>query len=302
MTAIGEVDNLTHALCGTTIGDELKIASGGFSRVMAIAGSDHDAVLMTGKLGDTSFWLNGQSGNFAASSHSSRDLPAWAQNFNAQHTDNQYTGKTWQPLLDAASMGGKNFSHTFDNSQFAASPWANQALIDFAKATIAEEQLGQHDTTDMLGVDFSSFEAASKIYGDYSPESLDLLLRFDQSLSDFLQFLDHKLGLDNCLIVFTACHGNGASAQFLNTHGLESGAIEAKTFRDQLNSALSSRLGNANWIESFDPPNVYFNLNAIDHSNFRQPDIEKLAAKLGRSVTGTAEIYGAFQLLYERIT
>ena len=68
-----------------------------------------------------------------------------------------------------------------------------------------------------------------------------------------------------------------------------------------MNLALSSHLGNANWIEAFEPPNVYFNLSAIDHSSYHQPDIEKLAAKLGRSVAGTAEIYGAFQLFMNQL-
>src|ERR1700722_16957101 len=45
-----------HALAGTTIGDELKIATNGASRVVSIAGGDQDAILWAGKLGDQAFW------------------------------------------------------------------------------------------------------------------------------------------------------------------------------------------------------------------------------------------------------
>ncbi len=287
----------TDMMAGTTVGDELKIATGGLSHIITIAGNNQEALLLAGKLGDRAFWWDGHTSNFVSLMHSGKELPAWAQTFNEQHHGNQYSGKIWQPLAESS----KSFAHTLEDSQFIASPWINEMIFDFARQAINEDSLGQQDTSDMLGINFSSFEAVAKNYGSYSPESLDLALRFDQSLADFSQFLDKKLGQNNYLLVFTACHGAGASPDFLQAQGMEAGAIEAKTFREQLNSALSSRLGNANWIEAFEPPNVYFNLNTIDHSNYRQPDIEKLASKLGRSLTGAGEIYGAFQLFMNEL-
>jgi predicted AlkP superfamily pyrophosphatase or phosphodiesterase len=300
-----------HALAGTTIGDELKIATSGLSQVITVAGCDQDAILLAGKLADKSYWWDHHSGVFVSPAHFGKDLPAWAQTFNSQHNSSQYSGKTWQPLsqdsltnqtsADYGSPSDKNFARTADNSHFIATPWANQLVIDFARQVISEESLGQHESPDMLGINFPSFEAVSKSYGDYSPESLDLVLRFDQSLADFLQFLDRKIGINNCLIVFTACRGAGQSPDFLRAHEMEANTVDAKTFREQLNSALCSRLGNANWIEAFEPPNIYFNLNTIDHSNYHQPDIEKMASKLGRSIPGTAEIYGAFQFFMNEV-
>ncbi len=313
----------THTLIGTTIGDELKISSSGLSRVISLSCSDQDAILFDGKLGDHAFWWDCHAGNFASVVRFGNELPDWTKKFNERHYCEQYFGKPWQPLVPssptstydiyqkAVSAGDKNYAYLINNSslslgegfynQFMGSPWANQMLFDFAQEAIEQESLGKHNTPDLLAINFSSFEIVGKNYGSYSQESQDLVLRFDQSLADFLKFLDRKAGLTNCLIVFTACHGGPCSPELMRTQGLEAGIIDAKAFKEQLNTALSSRLGSANWIESFEPPNLYLNLSAIDHHNYHQPDIEKLAANLAHSISGTGEIYSAFQLFMNQL-
>ena len=142
------------------------------------------------------FWLDGHSANFVSQEHFwQRFSGLGRKHLNEEHNGKQYFGKTWQPLWQDSTnqtytnngfiLRDKNFAHTVDNSQFMSTPWDNQMIIDFAREAINQESLGQHDTTDMIGINFSSFEDVSKTYGDYSPESLDLVLRFDQSLSDF---------------------------------------------------------------------------------------------------------------------
>ena len=272
---------------------------------VSISTSRCDALLMAGKLKDQTFWWDCQIGSFSGYARFDKTVPAWVRKFNDRHYSEKYLGKAWQPSGHANAIGspiGKIFgqkvnngSHTANEdfyTQFCATPWANQMLIDFAKEAITQGSLGQHDAADILNISFPSFELASKDYGPDSEECYDLVGRFDQSLYDLLQFLDNKIGLGNCLIVFTAGHGA------LPETG---GEIDAKSFCNQLNTALSGKLGKSNWIEAFTPPNLYLNLNAIDHSNYRQPDVEKLAAKLGRSIPGVAEIYTAFQFFMNEV-
>lgn len=330
--AISAEDNTTtsdasaahsHMLVGTTIGDELKIYTGGLSQVITMSCCDQDAILFNGKLGDHAFWWDSHSGNFASTVRFGKEFPGWAKTFNEQHYSEQYFGKTWQPLTPvtsspvhdmyekSVSASDKNYAYMINNSslsigegfygQFIGTPWSNQMLFDFAQASIEQESLGKHNSPDLLAINFSSFETVGKNYGTYSQESQDLVLRFDQSLADFLKFLDKKTGLANCLIVFTACHGAPSSPELMRAQGLEAGVVDAKTFREQLNAALSSHLGNANWIEAFEPPNLYLNLSTIDHHNYHQPDVEKLAANLGHSILGTGEIYSAFQLFMNQL-
>ena len=310
-------------LLGNTVGDELKVASNGLSHIVSLSTARNDALLLAGKSKDQAFWWDCRTGTFTGQSRLSKSVPGWAKSFNDKRFSEQFLGKNWQPSgrtnvfasADTYEPQKSDSEHSFgyminsdskiaDESfytRFQATPWANQMLVDFAKDIVEHESLGQHDTPDMLTVSFPSFELVGKTYGPYSNEAHDLVLRFDQSLADLFESLDEQVGLSNCLVIFTAGHGAAAPAQMLQAQGLEGGLVDAKAFRNQLNSSLSSKLGKANWIEAFIPPNLYLNLNAIDHSNFRQPDVEKLTAKLGHSIPGVAEIYTAFQFFMNQV-
>ncbi len=284
---------------GTTIGDELKISTNGLSRVVSISALQSDALLLAGKSGNRAFWWDCHSGNFASLTHSSMAHPAWVKKFNERHYSEKFLGKNWQSS-GAVSIGSGSAADESFYTQFIATPWANQMLIDFAKEAIEQESLGQGDATDLVNISFPAFEVVGKNYGSFSPEAYELVGRFDRSLADLLQFLDNRIGAANYLIVFTAGHGAMSSPDTMKSQGLEAGIVEAASFRNQLNTALSSTLGKANWVEAFAPPNLYLDLSAIDHSAYKQPDVEKLAAKLGR-VTGVAEIYTAFQFFMNQV-
>ncbi len=320
---LGLAGSVPSPFC-TTIGDELKIATNGLSRVISVSTSRSDALLLAGKSRDQAYWWDTKMGNFCGYSHLSKNVPAWVNRFNEKSYSSQFLGKTWTSSGHSALGSDSNYDNTpktevsleknvghsinmpttADESfytQFAATPWANQMLVEFATEAINEESLGQHDTTDILNISFPAFESVGRNYGPYSQASHDLVWQFDQSLSDLLQTLDQKIGLSNCLIIFTACHGAMPSPAMMQAQGMESGVIDAKSFRNQLNTALSLKLGKSEWIEAFAPPNLYLNLNAIDHSSYHQPDVEKISAKLARGIPGVAEIYTAFQFFMNQV-
>ena len=276
-TLTGEGTSMTgaHEMVGTTLGDELKLASGGRSKVFTVAISDSAALLFAGKLANNAFWWDARAGNFQGVSQYGSGLG------------------TMNKSMGEETGGGMPID--------ANSPRANQLVADFAKQLINQEGLGQDGDTDLLGVNFSATESIGNRHGPQSQESEDLVLKLDQTVNGLLSFLDQKVGLANCLVVFTADHGVAPIPEMLREKGLEAGRVDPKYFRSQLNSALTSRLGNFDWIEEFEPPNLYLNLNTIDRQQRRQPDIEALAAKLAHSLPGTGEVYTAFQFFLNQL-
>ncbi len=295
-----EAGNTTNSAHGTTLGDELKISSNGLSRVVSISPLQSNALLLSGKSRDGAFWWDCHSGDFTGLTSSGMALPAWVKTFNEKHYSEKFLGKSWRSA-DSHSINNNSVADEGFYTQFIATPWANQMLIDFAKEAIQQESLGQRDVPDILNINFPSFELVGKNYGPSSSEAYELVTELDRSVADLMQFLDNKIGLTNCVIVFTASHGAMASPERIKAQGIDSGIVEAKSFRSQLNTALSSKLGKANWVEAFAPPNLYLNLTAIDNSTYKQPDVEKLAAKLSRAVSGVGEIYTAFQFFMNQI-
>ncbi|MBI4532809.1 MAG: alkaline phosphatase family protein [Candidatus Melainabacteria bacterium] len=148
---------------------------------------------------------------------------------------------------------------------------------------------------------FSAGDFLGHAFGPYSQEVEDLVLRLDQTLASFFQHLDQKVGLDKCLLILTSDHGVMPIPEFLKEKGLDAGRIDPKAFQNLLDAALDSRLGSESWIESFEPPNLYLNLDAIDKQKYRQPDVEALAAKLARSVPGVGDVFTAVQFFLNQL-
>lgn len=317
----------TKALAGTTIGDEMKLATNGRSKVFTVSLKDRSALFLAGRLANQAFWFDTKTGNFVSSSQYGHELPFWTKAFNDQHLSDRYFNKPWQRFLPEAQYSastrddypwerpipgdGRQFPHVITGGAaspgeayynvFQMTPWSNQLLCDFSRELIEHENLGDHNDPDFLGVSFSAGDYLGHYFGPYSQEVEDLVLRLDQSLASFFQYLDQKVGLDKCLIVFTADHGVMPIPEWLKEKGIESGRIDPKSFKTLLNSALSSRLGADDWIDAFEPPDLYLNLDAIDKQKYRQPDVEALAAKLSRSVPGVGEVFTAVQFFLNQL-
>ena len=86
----------------TTVGDELRYANNGQSKVIAISGKDRGAILLAGKRG-TAYMYMDKSGRFASSTYYMKEHPAWHDAL----LRGQAAGQVDGPVLDAAAAGGR---------------------------------------------------------------------------------------------------------------------------------------------------------------------------------------------------
>jgi predicted AlkP superfamily pyrophosphatase or phosphodiesterase len=318
----------SRSLIGTTVGDQMKLASNGRGKVITVALKDRAALLLAGRLANSAYWWDSKGGNWVTSSQYSRDLPSWVRAFNDLHYADKFFAKPWQRLLPenqyTASTkddypfertlpgDGRQFPHVITGGAsspsepfyqtFGLTPWANQMVADFAIQAIEKESLGQHAEPDLLGINFAAGDYVGHTFGPYSQEAEDIMLRFDRTLAGFLNYVDGKIGLNNCLVVLSSDHGIMPIPEFLKEKGMDAGRIDPRSFRSLLDSALDSKLGADDWIEAFEPPNLYLNLNAIDKQKYRQPDVEAVAAKLAHSVPGVGDVYTAVQFFMNQLS
>lgn len=219
-------------LLATTVGDELKLTRGGRPKVIGISSKDRSAILLAGKLADAAYWMD--KGRIVTSSHYMKELPDWVRAFNAAGRVDSFFGRTWDRILPAAAYDavqgpddapgesaefglGRTFPRTVNGGAdklspafydaFEVSPFKSEVLIDFARAAVEHENLGRRGVTDLLCLSFSVNDSIGHNYGPDSHEVMDITLRTDRLLAAFLRFLDGRIGLRNCLIVFTADHG-----------------------------------------------------------------------------------------------
>lgn len=307
---------------GTTIGDQMKLASNGRSKVITVSIKPDDALLLAGRLASDAFFWDMKTGNFVTSAQYGHETPAWVQSFNDGHYADKFLSKQWQRLLPETQYGastrddypyeravigdGRQFPHVVTGgasvvgepfyNAFAMTPSANQMICDFAREAVEKEALGQHSEPDLLGISLSAGDALGQAFGPYSQEVEDLCLRMDESLSSLFQYLDQKVGLDNCLIAFTSDHGVMPIPEFLKERGLDAGRIDPKAFKTLLDAALDARLGQGDWIESFEPPNIYLSSATVKKAGYKKVEVEGLAANMAQAIPGVAEVYTEAEL------
>ena len=108
-----------------------------------------------------------------------------------------------------------------DPTALAGVTAGDELTLDFAKALIDKEQLGQDAVPDYLAVSFSSSDYVGHIFGASSLESEDNLARLDRTLAALLGHVDDTIGLENTLIVLSADHGQPEVPGHLRELGFE---------------------------------------------------------------------------------
>ena len=269
----------------TTITDELRLATNFRGKVIGISMKDRGAILPAGHFANWAFWYS-KKGDFMTSSFYGKKIPNWVSEFNAQKgymkyinqgwdllkpiatydeslaDDNPYEGKLNKVALpvfpyDLKSMLAKN-----NPSILRATPFGNDYVSDFAKIAIEKENLGKDNFTDFLSISFSSTDYIGHILGPRSIELQDTYLRLDNTISEFLDYLDTTVGNGNYLIFLTADHAGAENARFLNDNKYNVTNIDTKDFVTSLKKFSTDTFG-VDLVLNYDSFNLYFNKDIL---------------------------------------
>jgi len=218
-------------LRATALGDWMKTADPA-TRVFSVSGKDRAAITLAGRAPDVAYWFHPvEEVGFTTSGYYLDRLPQWVREFNGHDPPEDgfltRVPPRWDHLTDEAGAPqrpddfpgesgrfGRTSGHPLraeDLEEFAArvvaSPFLDQATLDFATALVREEGLGRRSSPDLLAVSFSAMDYVGHLYGPYSHESRDTLLRLDLAVGRFLDFLELELGPGAVLVVLTSDHG-----------------------------------------------------------------------------------------------
>jgi predicted AlkP superfamily pyrophosphatase or phosphodiesterase len=295
-------------LIGSTIGDELRIASGFQSKVIAISLKDRAAVTPGGHTANAAYWYDGESGQFVSSSYYMPELPAWVSRFNSTQPAKAYCGKAWQALPETPRVGGKMLSqfhldpgHPCPNRDFLAwlrnSPFMNAIELAFASQAVKNEGLGQGPATDLLAISLSVNDSIGHAFGPYSDEVADTTLRTDRDLADFLVELDKTIGLDNVWIALSADHGASPTPKFIKEHRLGLGNAVVSAAGDAVEKALSQLYGHDPWVQDNSSFCITLNKSTLKKHQAEESKVLAVAAEAASSVPGISAAFTRTQLL-----
>ncbi len=281
-------------LAGSTIGDELRIASGFASKVIAISLKDRASVVPGGHTANAAYWYDATTGHFVTSTYYMPALPAWVAHFNAIPPAQTYCGKNWQALDETPGASGMTLmkfnpvaGEPCPDPKFFAwldnTPFMNEVELNFAREAIQAEHLGQGPETDILTVSLSVNDYIGHAYGPYSPEVADATIRTDRYLNEFFKELDQLVGLQNVWITLSADHGVAPNPQFIKQHRLGRGNESLSDVKAAVEDALSKEFGQDQWVEYLDEFGIYLN-----HATLKKHDINLGRAEFTAADAATA--------------
>ena len=216
-------------LRATTLGDEIRLATNGRSRVYGVSLKDRAAILTAGQSANGAFWIDTDSGHFTTSTYYMEHLPGWAAAFNS-------SGRAEQAAHEA------NVDHT---TQFfdlvGRTPAANRYELDFTKALITGEQLGRRGVTDLIVVSLSPNDIQGHQFGPDSDSEEQMIVSLDRDLDEFNSWLDKTIGLENVWLALTADHGIAPIAGEAAKLGIHAEAVDMHKVYAALNQELNKR-------------------------------------------------------------
>jgi len=270
-------------LRASTLGDELRLATQGRSRVYGVSLKDRAAILPAGQAANGAFWIDNFSGQFTTSTYYMKHLPEWARSFNA-------SGRAAQAFSEAKVESANRFYELV-----GPTPAANRYELDFSEALISGEKLGQSGVTDLLVVSLSPNDIQGHRFGPDSDSQEEMILSLDRDLDGFFGWLDQSIGLKNVWLALTADHGIAPIPAEAAKLGIDSGVVDMKKLYASLNAELNARYSpgqQANYLmpePEPDLPHIVLNRRAFEKLGVDEKTAEDaVAALLPAAVAGQA--------------
>jgi predicted AlkP superfamily pyrophosphatase or phosphodiesterase len=252
-------------LKATTIGDEVRLATQGRAKLYGISLKDRAAILPAGQTANGAFWIDNATGRFVTSTYYMARLPDWATKFNKGPR-----------IAQAVKEAGLE-----DTTQFYAlvgrTPAANSYELDFAKALIDGEGIGQHDLTDVLTVSLSANDIRGHQLGPDSDAQREMVVDLDRDLDNFFSYLDKKIGLANVMVALTADHGVAPIPAQAAKLGVAAARLDLDAFTAAMDVTLNARFSPGKEVEYFMPTQElpYIALDAKAFGNVSEKDAEQ---------------------------
>jgi hypothetical protein len=311
-----------------TVGDGLKAATNGKGRVVSLSFKDRSAVLPGGRQPDACYWFDPATGTFVTSTYYRDRVAPWVDDFNRGKPADHWFGRDWtrlRPDLDyeprsspddqdgegRGILQGRTFPHPMTAALTApaglyyqalyTSPFGNNLLLDFARRAIDAEELGRHDTPDLLCVSFSSNDAIGHVWGPDSQEVLDVTLRSDEIVRDLMNHLDARVGKGRYLLVLTADHGVCPLPEVSHRQGRDASRLPLDFLTGKVQGFLDDTFGAGDgkdrWLETVPPPWVYLNHKLLAQRGLKSSKVEEALAGWLKQQPGIQAVYTRTQLL-----
>ena len=289
----------------STLTDELEIATRGASMVYAIAPHREMAVMSAGHAGDGAYWLNGETGEWAASSYYG-DCPRWLERYNeGDGVPTRINALQWEPLLPMSSYdnpireGAFNYGFVgnYRFRKLKASPCMNDEVNRMAAALLDATSLGEDEVTDFLSVTYNAGSYQSESWHESYLEMQDTYARLDRDVASLIDLIDKKVGLEHTLFVVTSTGYADCVPLDYTLYRVPAGEFYINRATALLNMYLMALYGEGQYVEGYHGLQIYLNRSLLEQKQLRLKDVLERSAEFLAELSGVQKVYTAHDFL-----
>lgn len=305
---------------GTTICDELKLATNFRSKVIGIAIKDRGGILPAGHSANAAYWYDGSKGSWITSTYYMNELPQWVKNFNDKKVVDEFYQNGWNTMYpiatyvqstkdeneyEAKPLGADQKGFPYDLKRFAgknygsisSTPFGNTMTMMMAKDAISNEEMGKDSITDFLAVSFSSPDYVGHSFGPNSIEAEDTYLRLDKDLGELFDYLDKMVGKGQYLTFLTADHGVAHVPGFMTENKLPGGAVDDNKMVEDLNKQLKEKYGKGGVVLGAYNYQISLNHTLIDTAKLDRSAIVEDIIAFVKNIKGVDRVFEISKLM-----
>lgn len=292
---IGNYTNETYSptiLKTSTIGDEIRIATGGLGHVYSIAPNHGQAIVMAGHAGNSGFWINKANGKWATTTFY-KDVPTVIQTLNYRNSlESRLDTMVWTSTIKPEKYPDLpkhrklySFRHTFYSSEpdrfnrFVSSPLANREVTNIASDYIRQLNLGKSENMDMLNIAYTLSPYPYGKDADNRMEVMDSYIRLDADLTKLFKAIESGPGMDNTLIFLTGTPAIPFSRKEDEKWALATGEFSPRRAISLLNMYLIALHGNGEWVTGYHNNQIFLNRDLIKSHDIDLKKIRTNAAE-----------------------
>lgn len=278
----------------STITDEFIMSGEGDNKAYSISPNAQQSIIMAGHAGNSAFWINENTGNWATTTFYSDNPKILTQRNYSNPISSRLDTLRWSPLRAVPETEGlkkkkknrksANFLYNFPKNDrnvyrmFSSSPLGNTEVTNAAISYLEELQLGRRDKgADMLNIAYTAAPYPYADMGDNGQEVEDTYLRLDGELIKLFDALDRYVGMDNVLVYVssTGYYEDGQTDE--PAYKMPSGNFSVKRALSLLNSYLSALYGPADYIATYNNGHVYLNHKEIENKKLHLKEIAEIS-------------------------
>lgn len=249
----------------STVGDELKISTGGAAVVYSFAASRECAILAAGHAADGAFWLDKKQVWQGSSYYST--FPDWLKAHNHLYS----------------------VSATEGNS--------NNAVVDASLQAVSAAAMGKDDISDMLYVTLSATKGDGTPVKHWQTEMESVYMQLDNSLERLISGIEQRVSLDKVLFVLTSTGYTDESAVDLDKYRIPTGTFFINRTANLLSMYLGAIYGQGRYVEQVFGNQMYLNHKLIEQKRVAISEVLSRSREFLIQNAGVADVYTSDRLL-----